>query len=200
MRQLAHQKIEAKFGKQYNELKNELTNVSPNMSRLGLFLIGSISIAVLVVVALIVNYLVYYPGLPENNGEAYKATGDHIGSIVITTLLLAILVGSTILLLINSSKSLPMERKSNSLPKGLLAGFIANFVDTIGIGSFAPLLTITRALNGFSSDKKIPGVLNAGCLAPVITEAAMFISAVSVDITTLVVLIACACVGSVIGA
>jgi uncharacterized membrane protein YfcA len=78
-------------------------------------------------------------------------------------------------------------------------GFITNFFDTLGIGSFAPM---TALLRGFKQiqDRVIPGTLNVSCTIPVVAEAFIFITVIEVEITTLVSMVVAATVGTVIGA
>ena len=63
-------------------------------------------------------------------------------------------------------------------------GFVTNFFDALGIGSFA---TTTALFRWFKvvPDEKIPGTLNAGATIPGILEAFIFIAVVDVDVTTL---------------
>jgi uncharacterized membrane protein YfcA len=81
----------------------------------------------------------------------------------------------------------------------LVIGFITNFLDTLGIGSFATTTFIFKA-KGLVPDEKIPGTLNVGHMLPTITEAALFITSVAVARTTLVSMIAAAVIGAWIGA
>lgn len=78
-------------------------------------------------------------------------------------------------------------------------GFIVNFLDTLGIGSFAPL---TALLRGFKQihDRVIPGTLNVSCTLPVAAEAFIFITVIEVKMTTLIFMIIAAVGGAVIGA
>nr|WP_255547852.1 TSUP family transporter [Crassaminicella indica] len=78
-------------------------------------------------------------------------------------------------------------------------GFLTNFFDTLGIGSFAPL---TALLRGFKQvkDRVLPGTLNVSCTLPVILEAFIFIKVVHVDMITLVAMLAAATVGAWVGA
>lgn len=77
-------------------------------------------------------------------------------------------------------------------------GFVVNFFDALGIGSFAPTVA---AYNAFKlvEDKKVPGTLNAGVAIPVICEALLFLTAVEVELTTLVPMVGCGIVGAVVG-
>jgi len=84
-------------------------------------------------------------------------------------------------------------------PLGLTTGFVTNFFDTLGIGSFAPTTAIFK-LNGLVRDEKIPGTLNVGHTAPTVTQALIFIAIVNVDVWTLTLMIAAAVLGSWVGA
>lgn len=91
-----------------------------------------------------------------------------------------------------------LEAKTDWFKSGTI-GFITNFFDTLGIGSFAPA---TALLRGFKqvSDRVLPGTLNVSCSIPVIIEAFIFISVINVDPITLISMIAAATVGAWIGA
>jgi uncharacterized membrane protein YfcA len=79
-----------------------------------------------------------------------------------------------------------------------LTGFVTNFFDTLGVGSFAPTTSVFKLFN-LVPDEKIPGTLNAGHALPTIAQALIFIAVVQVDPTTLVGMIAAAVVGAWIG-
>jgi uncharacterized membrane protein YfcA len=79
-----------------------------------------------------------------------------------------------------------------------LIGFVANFFDTLAIGSFAPTTAIFK-LRRRPLDEQIPGTLNAGHALPTITQALIFITAVTVDLTTLIGMIAAAVLGAWLG-
>lgn len=82
---------------------------------------------------------------------------------------------------------------------GLILGFVANFFDTLGIGSFAPTTSALRAWK-MVPDQLIPGTLNVGYTIPTIVQAFIFTRSVPVDATTLIVLIAAAAIGAWLGA
>jgi uncharacterized membrane protein YfcA len=84
-------------------------------------------------------------------------------------------------------------------PKGLLIGFITNFFDTLGIGSFATTTTAFHHLR-LVDDRVIPGTLNVGHTLPTIVQAFIYIAIIQVDMTTLIALIAAAVLGSWLGA
>lgn len=84
--------------------------------------------------------------------------------------------------------------------KSLFIGFITNFGDTLGIGSFGPIVALFKLLKVDIADKEIPGTLNVSCAIPVLVEALIFTSAVEVEPITLISLLFAAALGSYIGA
>jgi uncharacterized membrane protein YfcA len=81
----------------------------------------------------------------------------------------------------------------------LFVGFITNFLDTLGIGSYAPTTALFK-FRHMVPDEKIPGTLNVGHALPTILEAFLFIAIVNVDALTLVLLIGGAVCGAWFGA
>ncbi|HUI53599.1 MAG TPA: sulfite exporter TauE/SafE family protein [Bryobacteraceae bacterium] len=78
-------------------------------------------------------------------------------------------------------------------------GLITNFLDTLGVGSFATTSSLFK-LCGLVRDEQIPGTLNVGHTLPTITEALIYLAVVEVDVTTLVSMIAASAVGAWLGA
>ncbi|MFD1417369.1 sulfite exporter TauE/SafE family protein [Companilactobacillus keshanensis] len=78
-------------------------------------------------------------------------------------------------------------------------GAITNFLDALGIGSYAPTTLLLKVTKYLKSDKLIPGTLTVACTIPVITEAFLFINAIKMEGTTLLSMVAAAAVGSFIG-
>lgn len=78
-------------------------------------------------------------------------------------------------------------------------GFVTNFFDTLGIGSYAPSTAAFRFF-GMVPDEKIPGTLTVGHALPTITQAFIFISIIQVEMKTLVLLILASILGSWLGA
>jgi uncharacterized membrane protein YfcA len=91
------------------------------------------------------------------------------------------------------------EEAPRPTPLALALGFVTNFFDTLGIGSFAPTTAIFK-FTGLVRDEWIPGTLNVGHTAPTLAEAFIFIAIVAVDEWTLVLMIAAAVAGSWLGA
>jgi uncharacterized membrane protein YfcA len=81
----------------------------------------------------------------------------------------------------------------------LLLGFVTNFFDTLGIGSFATTTAAFRARR-LVADELIPGTLNVGHTPPTLVQAVIYITAIAVDRLTLVLLIGAAVVGAWFGA
>jgi uncharacterized membrane protein YfcA len=84
-------------------------------------------------------------------------------------------------------------------PATLGISFIANFFDTLGIGSYATTTSMFRAWN-VVRDEKIPGTLNVGYVVPTTVQAAIYITIVEVEFLTLVAIIAAAAAGAWLGA
>src|ERR1035438_5197509 len=75
-------------------------------------------------------------------------------------------------------------------------GFFTNFLDTLGIGSFATTSSLFK-LCKLVPDEQIPGTLNVGHTLPTVTEALLFVGLVQVDPVTLFSLIAASAVGAI---
>jgi uncharacterized membrane protein YfcA len=80
-----------------------------------------------------------------------------------------------------------------------LTGFIANFFDTLGIGSFAPTTAYFK-LRARMPDEQIPGTLVCGHVLPTVTQGLIFIATVAVDLTTLISMVLAAVLGALLGA
>jgi uncharacterized membrane protein YfcA len=78
-------------------------------------------------------------------------------------------------------------------------GFVTNFFDTLGIGSFAPT-TSWYKLQRVVHDERIPGTLNVGHTPAVLAEAFIFIAIIQVDMLTLTSMIAASALGAWFGA
>ncbi len=84
-------------------------------------------------------------------------------------------------------------------PRTLGIAFIANFFDTLGIGSYATTTSMFRFWN-VVRDEKIPGTLNVGYVLPTTVQAVIYITIVEVEFLTLVAIIAAAAAGAWLGA
>jgi len=78
-------------------------------------------------------------------------------------------------------------------------GFVTNFFDTLGIGSFATTTSFYK-LRNLVKDEIIPGTLNVGHTLPTIAQAFIYIAIIEVDMKTLILLIAASVLGAWLGA
>ena len=82
---------------------------------------------------------------------------------------------------------------------GMAIGFVTNFFDTLGIGSFATTTSAYRFLK-MVRDEWIPGTLNVGHTFPTIAQAFIYTTIVPVYSLTLIALIVSSVLGSWLGA
>ena len=92
----------------------------------------------------------------------------------------------------------PGEGDVKLLPQ-LGVGFGANFLDTLGVGSFAITSSIYKLLHAIPDDL-IPGTMNVGHALPTIVEAFIFVAVIAVDFRTLIGMIVAAVLGAWFGA
>jgi uncharacterized membrane protein YfcA len=78
-------------------------------------------------------------------------------------------------------------------------GFVTDFFDALGIGSFAPTTALFK-LRGRPADELIPGTLNVGHNAAAFVETAIFVTSVAVDPILLTAMVGSATVGAWVGA
>jgi uncharacterized membrane protein YfcA len=81
----------------------------------------------------------------------------------------------------------------------LAIGFITDFLDTLGIGSFATTTALFR-LRSLVPDHWLPGTLNVGHALPTVVQALIYIAIVEVDPLTLGLLISASVLGAYLGA
>lgn len=91
------------------------------------------------------------------------------------------------------------EISNDKLAHNIIISLVANFFDTLGIGSYA-IATSAWKFTKSNSDDLIPGSLNVSFAIPICVESTIFIKKVQVDSLTLVLMIAASVVGAVIGA
>ena len=89
-------------------------------------------------------------------------------------------------------------RAGASIAPGLIRtgiGFVTNFFDTLGIGSFATTTSFYK-LRNLVKDEIIPGTLNVGHTLPTIAQAFIYIAIINVDMKTLILMIAASVLGA----
>ena len=84
-------------------------------------------------------------------------------------------------------------------PALLGTGFLTNFFDNLGIGSFAPQTAILKFLK-LVDDRLIPGTMNVGNTIPTVVQAFVFMTVVKVDPLTLASISTAAPLGALLGA
>jgi uncharacterized membrane protein YfcA len=84
-------------------------------------------------------------------------------------------------------------------PIELAIGFVTDFFDTLGIGSFAPTTAIYK-LRRIVPDELIPGTLNVGHTPSAVAEALIFVTAILVDPLLLATVVGSAAAGAWLGA
>jgi uncharacterized membrane protein YfcA len=90
--------------------------------------------------------------------------------------------------------------ESNRPTFGAMAvGALTSFLDTLGIGSFAPTTALFKLFR-IVDDELIPGTLNVGLTASGVAEAIIFVKAIVIDPTLLAATISSAVLGAWLGA
>jgi len=96
-------------------------------------------------------------------------------------------------------RGLPKLGSVKPTPGLILHGTVTDFLDTLGIGSFATSTAIFRATK-WVKDALIPGTLNAGHTMSTLAQAFIYTQVVEVEPITLIGMIIAAVVGSYVGA
>ena len=91
------------------------------------------------------------------------------------------------------------ELDKTKLGYNSIISMIANFFDTLGIGSYA-IATSAWKFNKSVRDDLIPGTLNVAFGIPICVEATITMTRIEMDSLTLVLMIAAAIIGSILGA
>jgi uncharacterized membrane protein YfcA len=101
----------------------------------------------------------------------------------------------------STGADVPAEARPGGFPNVLQLGlgFVTNFFDTLGIGSYAPTTAVFKFLK-MVPDRLIPGTLTIGHTLPTITQAFIYTTIIQIDFTTLALMIAAAVAGAYLGA
>jgi uncharacterized membrane protein YfcA len=91
------------------------------------------------------------------------------------------------------------EARLAPTPYQLVVGFVTDFFDTLGIGSFATTTSLYRARKTID-DRLLPGTLNVGHTIPTFAQAFIYTKSVEVEAQTLIAMIVAAVVGALVGA
>lgn len=120
---------------------------------------------------------------------------------IISGLLILLIVGFSVVYIkdiIQATKNKELEQETNFWKMGIL-GFIAQFLDALGIGSFN---TITAASKNFNltKDKTLPGTLIVSTTIAGTIIALVFVTSIEVDPITLISMTIASSLGAFIGA
>lgn len=91
------------------------------------------------------------------------------------------------------------QRRERPTLSDLGIGLLTNFLDALGIGSYAPTTALYK-FRGRPSDELIPGTLNVGSVAVGAAETVFFVTVIAVEPKLLVAMVASATVGAWLGA
>jgi uncharacterized membrane protein YfcA len=91
------------------------------------------------------------------------------------------------------------EASAGATPTLLAIGFVTNFFDTLGIGSFATT-TAAYKLMRIVRDEEIPGTMIVGHTLPVVAQAFIFMTVIKIDPVMLVLMILAMVIGGWLGA
>jgi len=114
--------------------------------------------------------------------------------------LLAALVGVNVVFVLTWVRN-AHQRSERAVPRlgDIAIGFITDFLDALGIGSFASTTALFK-LRGDPPDELIPGTLNIGHNASAFLETAVFVTSVAVEPVLLAAMVASATLGAWLGA
>ncbi|AVP49562.1 sulfite exporter TauE/SafE family protein [Williamsoniiplasma luminosum] len=159
-------------------------------------LMSIIALPIVIVVSLLCSYLVYFP---VDNGAGVDFTQtNHLVAFILAMVALILMCGFMWLLLKNTTRRIFLDN-DQSLGKMAIVGFIGSFVDTIGVGSFAVTVAALKGTNAVKDSRLLPGTLNMGLAIPNLLAGAIFVSAISVELATLLSLIVAGMVGAFLG-
>jgi uncharacterized membrane protein YfcA len=127
------------------------------------------------------------------------AKGVMLMALVVVTIVYLVVVVRGIVAIRRDGLRAGKRVDATPTPARIVLGFITNFFDTLGIGSFA---TTTASFRVFKMvpDELIPGTLNVGHTLGAIVQTFIFTRLVPVEATTLISMIVAAMAGSWLGA
>src|SRR2546427_10338572 len=115
------------------------------------------------------------------------------------TILLAALGAVTAVFLTGWARAMKALRPRFPSPLETGVGFITNFFDTLGIGSYATTTTLFRLMR-MVDDRVIPGTLNIGHTVPTVVQTFIYTTIIPVDPLTLFSMIGASIAGAWLGA
>jgi uncharacterized membrane protein YfcA len=119
--------------------------------------------------------------------------------VTVRVLLLIALAIAGLVLIVALAGANRRQRAGWPTPLQFGIGVLTDFLDTLGIGSFAVTTSLFKLFK-LVPDERIPGTLNVGHALPTVAEALIYIVIVAVEPKTLILLIVAAVVGAYLGA
>ena len=89
--------------------------------------------------------------------------------------------------------------ENNSWTKSGFTGFVGNFFDTLGIGSFAIETAMLKFMKQ-TEDRLLPATLNVGNAIPTVLQAIIFVRIIEVEPVTLILMVLASGAGALLGA
>lgn len=89
--------------------------------------------------------------------------------------------------------------ENNSWAKTGFTGFVGNFFDTLGIGSFAIETAMLKFMKQ-TEDRLLPATLNVGNAIPTVLQAIIFVRIIEVEPVTLILMVVASGAGAILGA
>ncbi|PPE06156.1 TSUP family transporter [Williamsoniiplasma lucivorax] len=143
--------------------------------------------------ALAINFLILYPH--KNKGEAFIIKENWI-AFALTMVMVTTAVVYSIVYFWTVSK-IKFNDAEQKITKVGGIGFIAAFLDTIGVGSFAVTTGLLKGTRTLTDDSLLPGTLNVTFGVSALFEAGFLIGAIKIDPWTLIILVASVIAGTV---
>lgn len=148
----------------------------------------------LLIVSLLVNYLFYFA--KANNGEYFSfKNSNHLTAFIFMMIGVLLILGFLVFIVLKVTRKAVLETEENLL-KVTSVGFISTFADTVGVGSFAVSMAGLNAIKSVRNIKKLPGTLNLGLAIPNLVTGVLFVSAIQVELVTLISLVVAAIIGA----
>ncbi|WP_339021681.1 sulfite exporter TauE/SafE family protein [Spiroplasma endosymbiont of Atherix ibis] len=179
-------------------VKNNYAIYKKSISSKVIKLIGIIMIPLFLFSALLLNYLYYFK--KANNGKEFDLKDlDHMIAFITVIIGCILILGFLAFMSIFTIKRLFLDKQENLFVVSAIGG-VGSFTDTIGVGSFAVTVALLNATDSVKNIKKLPGTLNIGLVIPNLFAGSLFVSAIEVELATLISLIGAAMLGAFVGA
>ncbi|WP_426549098.1 sulfite exporter TauE/SafE family protein [Spiroplasma endosymbiont of Glossina fuscipes fuscipes] len=179
---------------QLKNIKTEYNMMKRSLSGKTIAIIAVSLTLLLLLVSLLVNYLFYFK--IANDGQEFTFTNkNHLTAFIFMCIGIVLILGFLGFIVCNTTKRIFLDKQEN-LFKTSTIGFFGSFTDTIGVGSFVVTVAALNATNSVPDVKKLPGTLNVGLTIPNLLAGTLFVSAIQVELVTLVTLVIAAMVGA----